>query len=298
MEAGSNIETRLREEVWFETKAWPPVLAISGGLGLLLSTYLRTTTLLIHVHTDTPEQQWDTSITVDQEYSAHEFLENLGKYYQQKTTDLIELKAFNLRTGTPQTWKTIDDKSSDSQNSAIPSEIRCTVGESQASCSLELEVTGRNSSANKRFLHQLTHITTQLLVAAGCGSTLQDLDLICDLDREDLERWNRQPLSTLESTIHETFAQRLIESPESPAVEAWDGKLTYQELDDLSSRVCILLLQAGAHQGDCIPLCFEKSLWTVVAMLGVLKCGCSFLLMDISHPTSRHYRKKPEPKLS
>lgn len=291
MEAASNIESniekRLREEVWFETKVWPPVLAISGGLGLLLSTYLRTTTLLIHVHTDTPEQQWDASITVDQEHSAHEFLENLGKYYQQKTTDLIELKAFKLRTETPQTWKTIDDKSSDSQNSTIPSEIRCTVRESQASYSLELEVTGRNSSANKRFLHQLTHITKQLLVAAGCGSTLRDLDLICDLDREDLERWNRQPLSTLESTIHETFAQRLIESPESPAVEAWDGKLTYQELDDLSSRVCILLLQAGVHQGDCIPLCFEKSLWTVVAMLGVLKCGCSFLLMDISHPTSR-----------
>ncbi|KAF9875041.1 putative nonribosomal peptide synthase [Colletotrichum karsti] len=83
------------------------------------------------------------------------------------------------------------------------------------------------------------------------------------------------------------FRQRVVENPESSAVESWDGQLTYLELDNLSSRVCSLLLEAGVRHGDCIPLCFEKTLWTVVAMLGVLKSGCSFLLMDVSHPTSR-----------
>ena len=70
-------------------------------------------------------------------------------------------------------------------------------------------------------------------------------------------------------------------------MESWDGRLSYLELDALSSRVCSLLLETGVRQGDIIPLCFEKTLWTVVAMLGVLKSGCSFLVMDVAHPTSR-----------
>jgi non-ribosomal peptide synthetase component F len=89
------------------------------------------------------------------------------------------------------------------------------------------------------------------------------------------------------STIQELFRQRVLESPGSQAIESWDGALTYTELDTLSSHLSSQLLEAGACLGDCIPLCFEKSVWTVVAILGALKSGCSFLLMDVSHPTSR-----------
>ncbi|KAI0136239.1 putative nonribosomal peptide synthase [Xylariales sp. AK1849] len=287
METVLNMETKVREEIHFETDAWAPVVAISGSLGFLLSVYRRTPTTLLHVCTSTPGQLWDASIAVDQDCSAHDFLGSIEKSYQHKTPHLVALQTFCLRTDSSKNWGTSIEKASDSQSSAIPREIRCTVRESQASRSLELEISGESSPANTRFLRQLAHVNGQLLAATGCGRTLRDLDLICDLDRRDLQRWNQQPLSTIASTVHETFTQRVLESPGSPAVESWDGKLTYLELETLSSRVCYLLLEAGARQGDCIPLCFEKTLWTVVAMLGVLKSGCSFLLMDVSHPTSR-----------
>ncbi|EMD58241.1 hypothetical protein COCSADRAFT_129976, partial [Bipolaris sorokiniana ND90Pr] len=37
-----------------------------------------------------------------------------------------------------------------------------------------------------------------------------------------------------------------------------------------------------------VPLCFEKSMWTVVAMLAVLKAGGAFVPLDPDHPASRH----------
>ncbi|XP_014550376.1 hypothetical protein COCVIDRAFT_31863 [Bipolaris victoriae FI3] len=37
-----------------------------------------------------------------------------------------------------------------------------------------------------------------------------------------------------------------------------------------------------------VPLCFEKSMWTVVAMLAVLKAGGAFVPLDPAHPRSRH----------
>ncbi|EFQ88754.1 hypothetical protein PTT_15252 [Pyrenophora teres f. teres 0-1] len=37
-----------------------------------------------------------------------------------------------------------------------------------------------------------------------------------------------------------------------------------------------------------VPLCFEKSIWTAVAMLAVLKAGGAFVPLDPDHPASRH----------
>ncbi|KAF1914536.1 putative nonribosomal peptide synthase [Ampelomyces quisqualis] len=172
-------------------------------------------------------------------------------------------------------------------SSIIPSQIYCTIIKPGKCIWLVLKAGGDHSQTMARFLSQLQHITKQLLTATTDGRTLRELNLICDLDRRDLQRWNQQPPSTVFSTIHELFRQRALESPQSQAVESCDGALSYAELDNLSSRLSLQLLEAGACLGDCIPLCFEKSLWTVVAILGVLKIGCSFLLMDVSHPTIR-----------
>ncbi|KAE8419884.1 hypothetical protein BDV36DRAFT_293776 [Aspergillus pseudocaelatus] len=283
----SNIEPNSREEIQLDTNGWAPEVAVSGSLGFLLSIYLRTPTPSFHVCTSTSEQLWDASIVVDPDYSAHDFLESIGKSYQQNIASPVILQTFWLRTDSFENWAASNEGASDPRSCAIPRQIVCKVKETRASRSLDLEISGESSSANARFLSQLVHVTRQLLETTSCGRTLRDLDLICDLDRQDLQRWNQKPPSTIASTVHGTFRQRVLESPGSQAVESWDGGLTYLELDTLSSRVCSLLLEAGARQGDCIPLCFEKTLWTVVAMLGVLKSGCSFLLMDVSHPTSR-----------
>ncbi|KAI9708855.1 MAG: hypothetical protein M1812_007875 [Candelaria pacifica] len=37
-----------------------------------------------------------------------------------------------------------------------------------------------------------------------------------------------------------------------------------------------------------VPLCFKQSMWTVVAMLGVLKAGGTFVELDPEQPESRH----------
>ncbi|TVY17239.1 Cyclochlorotine synthetase [Lachnellula arida] len=254
----SDQQADVPEEIQIETDGWAPWVAVSGSLGLLLSVYLRTSTPLFH-NIALPDA----------------------------------LHTFWLCTDSLENWTTSSEGASSSvrgsgpESSAVPRQILCTVKESGGFLSLLLEISGESSQTTARFLSQMVHVTRQLLVATTDGRTLRDLDLICDLDRRDLQRWNQQPPSTIVSTVHEVFGQRMLESPGSQAVDSWDGGLTYEELDSLSSLLSSILLEAGVRLGDCIPLCFEKTLWTVVAMLGVLKSGCSFLLMDASHPTSR-----------
>lgn len=288
MEVESGIDADVREEIQFETCEWAPEIAVFGSLGVLLCVYLHTPTTAFHVRTITSGQQlWDANLSVDRDCSVHDLLSSIQKAYHESAKLPETLPGFWLRTDILENGTSSEEGAPRSESFAIPRQILCTLKESRTSRLLTLEITEEGSSANRRFLSQLAHLIKQVMTTTSYGATLRDLDLLCDLDRQDLKRWNQQPPSIVQSTVHETFRQRMLESPDSQAVESWDGALSYLELDTLSSRVCSLLLKAEVHSGECIPIISEKSLWTVVAMLGVLKSGCSFLLMDASHPASR-----------
>jgi non-ribosomal peptide synthetase component F len=86
---------------------------------------------------------------------------------------------------------------------------------------------------------------------------------------------------------HHLIEARTHKQPDSLAVYSLDGNLTYAELDELSSRLACYLASQGIGPEDFVPLCFEKSKWTIVALLAVLKAGGAFVLLDPSQPTAR-----------
>ncbi|PHH65425.1 hypothetical protein CDD81_2529 [Ophiocordyceps australis] len=126
-------------------------------------------------------------------------------------------------------------------------------------------------------------------------------------DLEQIWQWNKTVPETIEACIHERILERARRHPLAEAVRAWDGRLTYGELDDYSGRLARVLgrhMARGAngtgpddarvHDTEangssilCVPLCFEKSVWTVVAVLGVLRSGAAFSLTDASQPEAR-----------
>jgi non-ribosomal peptide synthetase component F len=56
--------------------------------------------------------------------------------------------------------------------------------------------------------------------------------------------------------------------------------MTYSELDDRSTKLASDLIELGVMAEQIMPLHFEKLMWTVVAMLAVLKAGGAFVLLD------------------
>ncbi|KAJ5160935.1 uncharacterized protein N7482_007939 [Penicillium canariense] len=92
---------------------------------------------------------------------------------------------------------------------------------------------------------------------------------------------------TIPITIQDAFHQRVLEQHDAPAVCAWDGELTYGELDEKSSALARLLAQKGVQAGVFVPLCFDRSLWTAVAMLAVSKAGGVFCFLEPKYPLAR-----------
>ncbi|KAJ6789651.1 hypothetical protein PWT90_05590 [Aphanocladium album] len=99
--------------------------------------------------------------------------------------------------------------------------------------------------------------------------------------------FNAKVPASVHDCIHARILNRAASYPERTAVCAWDGDLTYAELHELSTRLAYQLVALGVGPEVVVPLCFEKSAWTVVAVMATLKAGGAFAMMDMTQPASR-----------
>ena len=111
----------------------------------------------------------------------------------------------------------------------------------------------------------------------GSQVDLDELKEVCNIN---------EPQS-VDRCVHEIIHQRYLEQPDAPAVCAWDGDFTYAELNELSSQLAAHLTRKGVGPEVFVSLYFEKSRWTTVTMLGVMKAGGAFVLLDPQHPQER-----------
>ncbi|KLJ06271.1 hypothetical protein EMPG_10312 [Blastomyces silverae] len=129
-----------------------------------------------------------------------------------------------------------------------------------------------------------------ILSCLSCSPSraLSESPLLGDYHHQQISAWNtRAHTYPLDCCIHALFHLQCMLHPDSQAVCAWDGDMTYQELDVLSWRVQARLATLNIGSGSIVPLLFEKSKWAVVAMLGVLKAGAAFVALDSAYPEKR-----------
>ncbi|KAM0716215.1 hypothetical protein Q7P37_007660 [Cladosporium fusiforme] len=110
-------------------------------------------------------------------------------------------------------------------------------------------------------------------------------------DYQTLSQWAPKPPQPVERLTHDMISDIATQTPNAPAICAWDGSMTYRQLDRLSERLAIQLQQQilplPLQPDSIVALCFEKSLWAIVAMLGVLRAGAAFMHIDPKHPPAR-----------
>lgn len=91
----------------------------------------------------------------------------------------------------------------------------------------------------------------------------------------------------VQATIHDLVSNVSRQQQDEEAVCTSETSLSYRDLGKLSSNLALHLLSLGICRGAILPLCFEKSVWIIVAMLAVLKTGAAFVLLDPGQPQQR-----------
>ena len=133
---------------------------------------------------------------------------------------------------------------------------------------------------------------TEILRCLSSSSTSQQtvgsINFCSQEQRQQISAWNQSSLPKVDKCVHDLIHQQSQSLPLSTAaVCSWDVEFTYVKLMSLSKRLARRLAALGAGAGSKIPLCFEKSSWAIVAMLGVLQVGGAFVPLEPSHPDSR-----------
>ncbi|KAF4955749.1 hypothetical protein FGADI_4320 [Fusarium gaditjirri] len=99
--------------------------------------------------------------------------------------------------------------------------------------------------------------------------------------------WNRPLPPTKQICIHHGIEAQATAQPTKVAVASTVTSLTYDDLNGMATQIASDLNLQGVSPEIVVPLCFDKSPWMIVAMLGVLKAGGAFVALDPKAPTSR-----------
>jgi len=161
--------------------------------------------------------------------------------------------------------------------------MECTLGEGivnlKVSCDTHIV---ENAHRMLRHFEQLIRHLNE-----GKDVLLKHVDMFSPADNKQVWKWGSKYPERIDQTIHGMFSKRVILHPDAPAICAWDASFSFHELDRLSTQLAFHLANLGIRAESIVPLCFEKSAWTTVAMLAILKAGGAFCLLDPAHPVKR-----------
>jgi amino acid adenylation domain-containing protein len=93
--------------------------------------------------------------------------------------------------------------------------------------------------------------------------------------------------ATWEGAIHTLFAQQAGRIPHRAAVVDPDETWSYEELEVRSNQLANCLVASGVRPQDIVAIYGHRSASLVWALLGILKAGAAFLILDPAYPASR-----------
>ncbi|KAG6052828.1 Glycopeptide NRPS [Claviceps sp. LM77 group G4] len=170
----------------------------------------------------------------------------------------------------------------------LPLRLTCVVSEYSLQLTVHYDDQVLNGIQARRLSRQFETIIRQLCNPKTASTKLHSISVAPEQDMREIWRWNANVPRTARVCVHDLIADTVRRQPHAQAINAWDGELTYGELDTLSSQLASSLLQTCQIRPETIvTLCFEKSMWTPVAMLGVMKAGGASVAMDVTQPSGR-----------
>ncbi|WP_158854938.1 condensation domain-containing protein, partial [Saccharothrix deserti] len=125
-------------------------------------------------------------------------------------------------------------------------------------------------------------------MATNPNEVLEELDIRTDEERVRLaELSTGAPITVPDLCVHEMVEEQVDRTPDALALIASDGRFTYTELDQRANRIAHHLRGLGVGPETRVGICLPRTSNLLIAILGVLKAGGSYVPIDPAYPTER-----------
>ncbi len=116
------------------------------------------------------------------------------------------------------------------------------------------------------------------------------IDILGDRERKFLARKDEvEDVPAHLAFLYSRFESFAHTDPERVAID-WDASkmITYKELNERADKVAAYLHQHSIGRGDVVPLYLDKSIDTIVAILGTMKAGAAYVPLSPDNPLERN----------
>ncbi|KAL3444617.1 hypothetical protein BJX65DRAFT_310803 [Aspergillus insuetus] len=169
---------------------------------------------------------------------------------------------------------------------AYPFVVQCFLGSDRVRLHANFDTRYLKSFEANRLLNHLG-FTLNHIMGSRPEQLIAEVNCMPPNDLEQIWKWNAAVPTPVKECTDQLIIARALKQPKAIAVSAWDGTLTYEDLDRWSTELAIYLTKLGVQRGTVVPLCFRKSVQMPVATLGVLKAGGTVLQLSYMVPTGR-----------
>ncbi len=117
---------------------------------------------------------------------------------------------------------------------------------------------------------------------------LSQLPLVSGADRDELLDFatsTDQPIPA--TSVPDQVSAQAAERPDTVAVIAHDGSMTYAELDRRSDALAARLGSLGIGRGDRVAVCLDRSTGLIASIVGIMKSGAAYVPIEPSYPADR-----------
>lgn len=141
----------------------------------------------------------------------------------------------------------------------------------------------------RRIEHLAEHLTTLLAdLLAHPERRQEELAMLGERELRALDvEWQGEPRPVDPAMMHERFARQAARTPDAIAVEEPRRRVTFAELDELSTRLAHHLRGLGVGPDVPVGVALERGIDAVTAVLGVLKAGGAYVPLDPTYPRER-----------
>ncbi len=136
----------------------------------------------------------------------------------------------------------------------------------------------------------LGHFQTVLQgMIAGGENPVSELPLLTEKERHQLlVEWNQTDRDyPQDKCIHQLFEEQVDRTPDAIAVAFRDRQLTYRELNAKANQLARYLQKLEISAEVLVGICVDRSLETIVGLLGILKAGGAYVPLDPTYPPDR-----------
>ncbi|MEV0570423.1 condensation domain-containing protein, partial [Dactylosporangium sp. NPDC050588] len=275
---GTPIANRPRRELHDIVGLFVNMLALRtdlGGAPTLREVLRRTaaTCTAAFEHQDAPFDHVVTAVAGDRAAGRHPLFQVLFQVLED------DLRGFSLPGATV--------RARDGAGQTAKFDLSCTVVDTGRALVAELQYATDlwDEPSARRMLDAWVRVLRAMAARPDIGA--DEVPLMSAAEVTDaVQRWN-PPGRAVEMTLDAGFASQVALRPDAVALSGPARQRTYRDLDADSDRVAAALHAAGIGADDPVGLHLERSAELVVAMLGVLKAGAGYVVLDPALPPDR-----------